>query len=438
MNGTAIPGYNGPPAGYDWARNFLLDTVPLPAMADAGVPLGPETEPEEHKELARHPALARIPEDQRFLAAVVASPFGDLVFTRANSSDEADKKKTIEAGLAAYDAGVKIHSELLARADKQKGEVQPFQPYLEQPKDIIPILRDAYQNPHLKETIDKTAPKLAVEQAEIAGQQKDMIKGIKEKIGMAKVIQKTQRQAIEHAFAELEIQDTKHQLEEYKEKLEAEEKESEAQWEFFEGGVETIIGAAGENPAEVIPGIIKMIHGIKQSWDAGKKDSKLQELQDKAAKLEFKAVVTDIANAVDTMKELETIIDDMQTSLEESHSKYDELIGKAEDWFNQNCSGAKSGCDFDFKALSAAIKSATETANRARKFSDDLQESGSIGGPVSRMVSLLRDTNETEMRTVGTDMAGWFGLTDDLQETEDHLIRLKQTADTALAHAPGV
>jgi hypothetical protein len=92
-----------------------------------------------------------------------------------------------------------------------------------------------------------------------------------------------------------------------------------------------------------------MIHGIKQSWDADKKDRKLQELQEKAANLEFKVVVTDIANAADTMKELATIIDDMQIGLEESHSKYDELIGKAEDWFNQNCSGAKDGWDFDFK-----------------------------------------------------------------------------------------
>jgi hypothetical protein len=100
--------------------------------------------------------------------------------------------------------------------------------------------------------------------------------------------------------------------------------------------------------------------------------------------------------------------------------------------------GREGWLGFRFQALKAAIKSATETANRARKFSDDLQEAGSMGGAISRMVSLSRVTNETEMRTVGTDMAGWFGLTDDFEETADHLIRLEQTADTALAHAPGV
>jgi hypothetical protein len=158
----------------------------------------------------------------------------------------------------------------------------------------------------------------------------------------------------------------------------------------------------------------------------------------KAGKLEFKRVVTNMANALDAMNKLEALVDGMQTGLEEDQKKYEEQIDKAENWFNDNCSNVQGGCDFDFKALRAVIRSATDTANRTRKFSDDLQETGSIGAPISRMISLLRDTNETEMRTVSSDMAGWFGLTDDVEETETQLIRLKETADSALAHAPGV
>jgi hypothetical protein len=430
-----IAGYDGPPYGYEWMRLFVQDAVQLPAIDPS---VGADTEPEEAK-VARHPALARVPDDERILASFVSSPFGELVFTRANSSDQANKERLIAAGLAAYEAGTKLYAELLARAEQQKALVRPFQPYLEQPNDLIPILRDAYQNPRLKGKVDETAKKLTVTQAEVASQQQDMIKDINDKINLAIVVRETQHQAMYDAMKQLEIQDTEHKLEEYKDKLEAEEKRRDAEWEYLEGATETAIGAVSEHPIHGIAGLFKVVKAFNDTIHAGDKDSGLEELLKKVTELKFDRVAAAISKAIEAMDEIRKLVKDMQTRSEQGHSKFNELMGKAEDWFDTDCSSSgHDGCGFEFKSLRSTIGSATDTGNQARKFSDALQRNGSLGGPIDQMVFMLRELNESEMRTLSHDLAGWFELTKELEETEAQLILLRQTADTALAQAPGV
>jgi hypothetical protein len=402
-------------------------------------------EPDERDELARHPALARVPEDQRFLAATVPSPYGELVFIRANASDEADKKKTVEAGLAALDAGARAYTALLGRADKQKALVQPFQPYLEQPKDLIPILRDAYENPHVKTDVDKAASRTAVLEAQAADQQKQLAQNITSQVKVVGILAETQRQALAHALAEKEIQDTDEEVEKYKEKLEKEEKKSESEWEAFEGAEQATASLASENPSEGLAGAIKLAHALFLYASATTKDSKLGELQDKASELKLTLVVKDINDAIDGLGKLSGAVNDLLPQVRDAEAKLNEHMAQAEDWFDEDCAkfnadqtgDHKDNCDFNFKALREAIKTVTETAGQARRLSEDLQATGSLGGPVDRMVSVLRALNEIEIRTVGSDIAGWFDLCERLEEMETQLNNLRQVADTELTHAPG-